>query len=171
MTKFHIDNKRWLLRYRPLWMDSSLRHRVNYICIPFRNLSDLKKFFTPFENESNFIPPEFFSNYVLSTNLRIELRDITSRVALSRHFFIDVDPRTMLNAFSRNVSLDRHLCNLSCGYPLHYRKISFYALLNYRIAQLCFSYASKKKKKKREKEKRKRIYLYQFAMEYLFPND
>lgn len=38
LTKFHIDNKRWLLRYRQLWRDS-LRHRVNYIHIPFRNLS------------------------------------------------------------------------------------------------------------------------------------
>lgn len=38
LTKFHVDNKRWLLRYRQLWRDS-LRHRVNYIHIPFRNLS------------------------------------------------------------------------------------------------------------------------------------
>lgn len=62
-------------------MDSSLRHRVNYICIPFRNLSDLKKFFTPFENESNFIPPEFFSNYVHSRRI-CELNYVILRVEL-----------------------------------------------------------------------------------------
>lgn len=111
LTKFHIDNKRWLLRYRPLWMDSSLRHRVNYICIPFRNLSDLKKFFTPFENESNFIPPEFFSNYVHSRRI-CELNYVILRVEL---LYLDIFLSMLILVQCWMLSLETFLSTDTCA--------------------------------------------------------